>query len=46
MTQVELLDAFRSTLDEVAGTDPVLHVVDASVPDAPGRDHDGARDPA
>ncbi|MHA6793908.1 GTPase HflX [Pseudonocardia bannensis] len=30
----QLVDAFRSTLDEVATADLVLHVVDASAPDA------------
>jgi GTP-binding protein HflX len=30
----QLVDAFRSTLDEVAAADLVLHVVDASAPDA------------
>jgi GTP-binding protein HflX len=33
----QLVDAFRSTLDEVAGADLVLHVVDASAPDALGQ---------
>jgi GTPase len=33
----QLVDAFRSTLDEVAGADLVLHVVDASAPDAIGQ---------
>ncbi len=33
----QLVDAFRSTLDEVAGADLVLHVVDASAPDAMGQ---------
>ena len=30
----QLVDAFRSTLEEVVDADLVLHVVDASVPDA------------
>ncbi|HEV7468571.1 MAG: GTP-binding protein HflX [Pseudonocardia sp.] len=30
----QLIDAFRSTLDEIAAADLVLHVVDASAPDA------------
>jgi GTP-binding protein HflX len=30
----QLVDAFRSTLEEVADADLVLHVVDASAPDA------------
>ncbi|MDO3686800.1 GTPase HflX [Micromonospora sp. C28ISP2-4] len=30
----QLVDAFRSTLEEVTGADLVLHVVDASAPDA------------
>jgi GTPase len=30
----QLVDAFRSTLEEVSGGDLVLHVVDASAPDA------------
>jgi GTP-binding protein HflX len=30
----QLVDAFRSTLEEVADTDLILHVVDASAPDA------------
>jgi GTP-binding protein HflX len=33
----QLVDAFRSTLDEVAGACLVLHVVDASAPDAMGQ---------
>jgi GTP-binding protein HflX len=33
----QLVDAFRSTLDEVAGANLVLHVVDASAPDAIGQ---------
>jgi hypothetical protein len=33
----QLVDAFRSTLDEVAGADLVLHVVDASAADAMGQ---------
>jgi GTPase len=33
----QLVDAFRSTLDEVAGADLVLHVVDAAAPNAMGR---------
>ena len=33
----QLVDAFRSTLDEVSGSDLVLHVVDASAPDAFGQ---------
>ncbi|KAB1910801.1 GTPase HflX [Micromonospora sp. AMSO31t] len=30
----QLVDAFRSTLEEVSGSDLVLHVVDAAAPDA------------
>ncbi|MEU4621879.1 GTPase HflX [Actinoplanes sp. NPDC023801] len=33
----QLVDAFRSTLEEVSGSDLVLHVVDASAPDAAGQ---------
>ena len=33
----QLVDAFRSTLEEVTGSDLVLHVVDASAPDAFGQ---------
>lgn len=33
----QLVDAFRSTLDEVTGSDLALHVVDASAPDALGQ---------
>ena len=33
----QLVDAFRSTLEEVADADLLLHVVDASTPDADGR---------
>jgi GTP-binding protein HflX len=33
----QLVDAFRSTLDEVAAADLVLHVVDASAADAMGQ---------
>jgi len=33
----QLVDAFRSTLEEVADADLLLHVVDASAPDPDGR---------
>jgi GTP-binding protein HflX len=33
----QLVDAFRSTLEEVADADLLLHVIDASAPDADGR---------
>jgi GTP-binding protein HflX len=33
----QLVDAFRSTLEEVVDADLVLHVVDASAPDAMGQ---------
>uniref|UniRef100_UPI003B3BE649 GTPase HflX n=1 Tax=Pseudactinotalea sp. TaxID=1926260 RepID=UPI003B3BE649 len=33
----QLVEAFRSTLEEVAGSDVVLHVVDASHPDPEGQ---------
>jgi GTP-binding protein HflX len=33
----QLVDAFRSTLEEVSGSDLMLHVVDASAPDAFGQ---------
>ncbi|MFN8035775.1 MAG: GTPase HflX [Acidimicrobiia bacterium] len=33
----ELVEAFRSTLEEVAGVDLLVHVVDASAPDADGQ---------
>ena len=34
---LQLVDAFRSTLDEVAAADLVLHVVDASAAEAMGQ---------
>ena len=33
----QLVDAFRSTLEEVSGSDLILHIVDASAPDAFGQ---------